>query len=68
MKKLTLLFLSLLLVITVTACDSQDAPQNSDSEPGKNGEIAVFYYTYSDTYISAVRAALDKEFQDSGIK
>ncbi len=68
MKKLTLLFLSLLLVITVTACDSQDAPQNSDFEPGKNGEIAVFYYTYSDTYISSVRAALDKEFQDSGIK
>lgn len=67
MKKLTLLFLSLLLVITVTACDSQDEQQDSGNQ-GANGEVAVFYYTYSDTYISAVRAALDKEFQDSGIK
>ncbi len=30
-------------------------------------DVHVFYYTYSDTYISTVRAALDKGFQEAGI-
>lgn len=29
--------------------------------------VAVFYYTYSDTYISSVRTALDKAFDEAGI-
>lgn len=34
---------------------------------GERGEISVFYYTYSDTYISSVRGALDKLFKEEGI-
>lgn len=36
----------------------------------KKGEanVAVFYYTYSDTYISSVRTELDKALTDMGIK
>ncbi|MBE6578164.1 MAG: galactose ABC transporter substrate-binding protein [Ruminococcaceae bacterium] len=30
-------------------------------------DVHVFYYTYSDTYISTVRAALDKQLSDAGI-
>lgn len=30
-------------------------------------DVHVFYYTYSDTYISTVRAALDKKLSDAGI-
>lgn len=30
--------------------------------------VGVFYYTYSDTYITSVRTALDKAFGDAGIK
>ncbi len=30
-------------------------------------DVHVFYYTYSDTYISTVRTALDKELSDAGI-
>ena len=30
--------------------------------------MAVFYYTYSDTYISSVRSELDKLFQSKGIR
>ena len=26
------------------------------------GEVSVFYYTFSDTYISSVRSAMDKSF------
>ena len=35
---------------------------------GGEGEIAVFYYTYSDTYISTVRSELDKLFESKGIR
>lgn len=31
------------------------------------GTVHVFYYDYGDTYISSVRAALDKAFDDAGI-
>ena len=35
---------------------------------GKSGaDVHVFYYTYSDTYISSVRSALDKKLTDAGI-
>ena len=33
----------------------------------KNADVHVFYYTYSDTYISSVRASLDKALADAGI-
>ncbi len=33
----------------------------------KTADVHVFYYTYSDTYISTVRAALDKGFDAAGI-
>lgn len=33
-----------------------------------NADVHVFYYTYSDTYISTVRSALDKRLKDAGIK
>ena len=32
------------------------------------GEVSVFYYTFSDTYISSVRSAMDKSFRELGIK
>lgn len=31
-------------------------------------DVHVFYYTFSDTYISSVRSALDKKLRDEGIK
>ena len=33
-----------------------------------NADVHVFYYTYSDTYISTVRTALDKQLKDANIK
>ena len=32
-----------------------------------DGEVSVFYYTYSDTYISSVRSAMNKSFKELGI-
>ena len=34
----------------------------------ENADVHVFYYTYSDPYISTVRASLDKELSAAGIK
>lgn len=33
----------------------------------ENADVHVFYYTYSDTYISTVRASLDKALRDAGV-
>ncbi|MBE6629543.1 MAG: galactose ABC transporter substrate-binding protein [Ruminococcaceae bacterium] len=33
----------------------------------KESDVHVFYYTYSDTYISTVRTALDSKLKDAGI-
>ncbi|MBQ9117210.1 MAG: hypothetical protein IJY04_09320 [Clostridia bacterium] len=30
-------------------------------------DVHVFYYTYSDTYVSSVRAALDNELRKAGV-
>lgn len=40
------------------------APADSTAQ---EGSVAVFYYTYGDTYISSVRAALDAELDAAGI-
>lgn len=71
MKKLTAIILSLLLALCFTGCDNNDVTQSPDGTGAQNvraGEIAVFYYSYSDTYISSVRAAMDKELKDAGLK
>lgn len=59
MKKLSALLLILILCLSLTACGG-----GGDND----GEISVFYYTYSDTYISSVRAALDKELKNAGLR
>lgn len=35
---------------------------------GGDGDVHVFYYNYSDTYISSVRSALGKQLKDADIK
>ena len=37
------------------------------SRKGGDADVHVFYYTYSDTYITGVRSALDKRLDDAGI-
>ena len=46
--------------------------ENKDAAPAETtsrvGSVAVFYYTYGDTYISSVRAALDSALDSAGIQ
>ena len=60
MKSLITKFICLILIITsvlsvTVSCGS------------KEGEVSVFYYTYSDTYISSVRQAMDKILKNAGL-
>ena len=58
MKRLLAIVLSLICIASLTACNSGSG--------SSDGEISVFYYTYSDTYISSVRSAMDKILKDAG--
>ena len=62
MKKLLSVILVLVLTFSLTACGG-----GKDSG-GAGGEVSVFYYTYSDTYISSVRSAMDKLLTSAGLK
>ncbi len=56
MKKWLALALAIVLALGLVACSNGGDKGGSS----KDGEISVFYYTYSDTYISSVRASMDK--------
>lgn len=59
MKKAIIILITVLALIipTLSSCGCME-----------EGEVSVFYYTYSDTYISGVRAAMDKMLKENGIK
>lgn len=60
MKRTVLILLALTLcAFTFCSCSMQDQ---------SGGEIHVFYYTYSDTYISSVRGSLDKALESDGLR
>ncbi len=60
MKKILALLLALTMLVAMAACTP------SSSSDGKL-KVGVFYYNFGDTYISSVRAALDKALTDKGI-
>ena len=62
MKKQLALILSLALALTMLAGLVSCKKDNSD------GEVSVFYYTYSDTYISSVRSEMDAMLKKAGLK
>ena len=63
MKKFLAVMMVLVLAVGLVACGG-----GNDSQSGGGGEVSVFYYTYSDTYISSVRSAMDKLLTDAGLK
>lgn len=64
MKKICILAAVVLLCAGMCSCSSGTGNNNGS----KDGEVAVFYYTYSDTYISGVRSAMDKLLSQRGNK
>ena len=56
-KIVALLLTAIIIVLPFSSCG--DSMQNAD--------VHVFYYTFSDPYISNVRSAMDKMLEDAGI-
>lgn len=53
-----------------TEAPAEEAPAEETTEaeaPAEAGSVAVFYYTYGDTYISSVRSALDAALDGAGV-
>lgn len=67
MKKIISLTLAVIMTAMLASCFRQGNGDNNDTD-AKKGEVSVFYYTYSDTYISSVRNAMDGMLRDNGIK
>ena len=57
-KRLSLLLALLFAIGTLTGCATRR----------EASDVHVFYYTYSDPYISTVRSALDGKLKDAGIR
>ncbi len=57
---------------TAAAAEAADTDDSAAAEAAPavaaDGEISVFYYTFGDTYISSVRAALDELLDASGLE
>ena len=62
MKKFIALVLVLTMALSLAACGG------SGSSSKKDGEVAVFWYTFGDTYLSGVRAALNTALTNAGVK
>ena len=73
MKKMLAILLSAVMVLALLAgCGSKDNDKNKDSDT-QGGDasalnVAVFYYDYSDVYISSVRNSMEEQFNAMGIK
>lgn len=55
---------------TEAPAEETEAPAEETTEaeaPAEAGSVAVFYYTYGDTYISSVRSALDAALDGAGV-
>ncbi|HIX34315.1 MAG TPA: galactose ABC transporter substrate-binding protein [Candidatus Gemmiger avium] len=84
MKKVLAFVLAALMVFSLVACGSNSAAPSSAAAGGSSAaaggssaapagdasgvKAAVFYYNYSDTYISSVRTALDGKLEAAGIE
>ena len=67
LKKLTISAISLLLIISMTSLLLVSLISCGEKKDD-SADVHVFYYTYSDPYISTVRAALDKTLSSAGIR
>jgi methyl-galactoside transport system substrate-binding protein len=74
MKRLTTVLLVLSLAFVFAACSgggstTTETPsdEGSPAQTSDTSKVSVFYYTYSDVYISSVRTALDAALTAKGV-
>ena len=64
LKKLITSTISIILIASLLLISLISCGEKKDD----NADVHVFYYTYSDPYISTVRAALDKTLSAAGVR
>ncbi len=74
MKKILSAAVALTMVFALAACSSSSGNSGTSSGSGDgtsgnagNLNVGVFYYSFSDTYISSVRTALDNKLKEAGV-
>lgn len=78
MKKYLALFLALIMVVGLAACGGGTTPEEESTPPDTTTDeppvvetsdlkVAVFYYNFSDAYISSVRNNMDKALDALGV-
>jgi methyl-galactoside transport system substrate-binding protein len=67
LKKIAAMGMALAMTFALTACGSSDSSTGDSSSGSSDNKVAVFYYAYSDTYISSVRTALDAALDEAGV-
>ncbi len=73
MKKILTILLSIAMIFALVGCSSSDGGTTdggtTDGGSSDSGveDVAVFWYTFADDYISTVRAALNKQFDEAGV-
>ena len=69
MKKLLALLLAVVMVMGLVACGGTEE-NNKTTEGGDTAamDVAVFYYTYDDVYISSVRSNMDTKLTAANVK
>ncbi|MBO4242865.1 MAG: substrate-binding domain-containing protein [Clostridiales bacterium] len=68
MKKIIALILSLAMIIGMVACSAKTDESGSADAGSSDVKVAVFWYAFSDAYLSTVRAALDEDLDAAGIE
>ena len=68
MKKILTILLSIAMIFTLAACGGGSDDNGGATTGGSDVEqVAVFWYTFADDYLSTVRAALNNEFKAAGV-
>ncbi|MDO4466771.1 MAG: galactose ABC transporter substrate-binding protein [Bacillota bacterium] len=65
LKKLLSAFTTGMLALSLAACGGGSS--NNGGSASADGEVAIFWYTFGDTYLSSVRSAMNKTLNDAGI-
>lgn len=71
MKKILTVLLSIAMIFCLVGCSSsttETETNGGDEATTTEGEVAVFWYTLADDYISSVKTALNAELDAAGIK
>ena len=72
MKKILALILALCMVFSLVACGGTEASTAAESSAAAEGaaaggEVSIFWYTFNDTYLSSVRAAMNTALDAAGV-